>query len=372
MLVVGMHRSGTSAVTGVLGGLGLQMPRAEDRIKPTSSNPEHWESHSLMELNETLLAQSGGTWDAPPGSDLGTPTPWVGDGVADPGSALARAFPAPGPVAWKDPRLSLLLPAWRQVLPGPLAVILVWRHPLAVARSLRERDQMSLARGLALWEHYNLAALDGVRGLDTYVINYDELMGDRDATVGALGGWLRSLDQFASTVAEDGASALVVDTLRHQRPDADDRVLLDEHRQLIERLHSLTGPHRAIDPGPSTPDSAWTSEVLASRLELHEVARDRQRLGELVVEVEGFANEYRESADTYRLQAETYRQRLEADRDELAHQRELLAKAGRETQRAERIAANMRASTSWRMTRPLRLVVGKLAVHSSRARRGAR
>jgi hypothetical protein len=47
LLVVGMHRSGTSAVTGALGALGLGVVHADDRMDWPESNPEHLESVSV-------------------------------------------------------------------------------------------------------------------------------------------------------------------------------------------------------------------------------------------------------------------------------------------------------------------------------------
>ena len=128
VVVVGMHRSGTSAVTGALGALGLQMPRPGDRMAWDESNPEHWESLSLALHDEHLLHGLGGSWDAPP--DL--PRHWVHSaavlGGARSGALLAQAYPEPGPAALKDPRICLLLSHWRTVLPDPSA-----RRPAGVA-----------------------------------------------------------------------------------------------------------------------------------------------------------------------------------------------------------------------------------------------
>ena len=67
LLVVGMHRSGTSAITGSLGVLGFNTPHVRDRMGFSSaSNAEHWESLSLSAYNDHLLAKLGGSWDAPP------------------------------------------------------------------------------------------------------------------------------------------------------------------------------------------------------------------------------------------------------------------------------------------------------------------
>ena len=60
-------------------------------------------------------------------------------GLRDPGGLLTVAFVDGGPSVWKDPRVCLLLDYWREALTGPLAAVLVWRSPLAVARSLAQR-----------------------------------------------------------------------------------------------------------------------------------------------------------------------------------------------------------------------------------------
>ena len=66
IVVIGMHRSGTSALTGVLGGLGLALPQPSDRWEPLPSNPEHFESASMVWFDEHLIEVLEGNWDAPP------------------------------------------------------------------------------------------------------------------------------------------------------------------------------------------------------------------------------------------------------------------------------------------------------------------
>ena len=200
VLVVGMHRSCTSAATGALVTLGLNPCRLEDRMDWPESNPEHWESLSLGLHNESILAQFDGEWNAPPQF----PDDWEIEGdlgdAADPGGLLAAAYPEPGPSVWKDPRLCLLLPYWRTVLPPPIAAVLVWRPPLAVADSLFRRDGLPIADGLALWERYNRSAIQGLAGVDTFVIDYDSLVDDPDRFLGQLADWLGSMPQFLSLI----------------------------------------------------------------------------------------------------------------------------------------------------------------------------
>jgi hypothetical protein len=64
VLVIGMHRSGTSVVAGVLHDLGLSLPR--DLLVGGEDNPSHNESSALTKANEAILGILGGSWDSPP------------------------------------------------------------------------------------------------------------------------------------------------------------------------------------------------------------------------------------------------------------------------------------------------------------------
>jgi len=190
VIVMGMHRSGTSAVTGAIGALGFNLVSAEDRMSTHASNPEHWESLSISLHNDAILAHFGGSWDAPP--EL--PDGWERDGglpnTAAASESLAAAYPDPGPSVWKDPRVCLLLPYWRHVLRGPAAAVLVWRAPLDVARSLQRRNGMSLPDGVALWERYNRSAMANLAGTDTYVLDFDALVEDPASSLTVFTSWL--------------------------------------------------------------------------------------------------------------------------------------------------------------------------------------
>jgi hypothetical protein len=61
LLVLGMHRSGTSAVTRVLNLLGCAL--ADNLVGPSDGNETgHWESLAALELNDAILASAGSHW----------------------------------------------------------------------------------------------------------------------------------------------------------------------------------------------------------------------------------------------------------------------------------------------------------------------
>src|SRR3954451_12465839 len=129
--VSGMHRCGTSFVASVLPALGVSLGDASRLMRAGPDNPAgYYEIQAMLELNEALLAQLGGAWDAPPTLDPG----WETGAALDEFRARAARLvdeqfgegsERPPLVAFKDPRLSLLLPFWRTVVPIATTIVLV-------------------------------------------------------------------------------------------------------------------------------------------------------------------------------------------------------------------------------------------------------
>ncbi len=338
VLVIGCHRSGTSAVTGAMVALGLHGVDPADRMDPLDSNPEHWESLSLAFFDENLLTRLGAAWDAPPadGVEALLPPSLSGAQGLDPATIMAAAYPEPGPVVWKDPRACLLMPYWRAVLPEPLTAVFVWREPLAVARSLHRRDGIPLADGLALWEHYNRSAAVGLQGIDTYVLDYASVVADPRKSLGGVCDWLSGMDRFGSWVDTwdaDAAAQAIDEGLRHQTAgeDPDDGALPVDHQVVAEWLQAEAGAHFPLKTSPPGPPTVWPEALVASRRA--QVAWNRKtRLNEIRRERE---------IDTVRHLLEGERLRLEGSRRELER---------------------MRASTSWKVTGPLRSLMAKLSL----------
>jgi hypothetical protein len=190
VVVLGMHRSGTSAVTHALTELGLH--GVADAIGADWSNPDgHWESWRLMQLNNRLLQSAGGTWDDPPTGPLDAEDPQL---AAEAAATLHEVLPV-RPWLWKDPRLSFTLPFWRRVLDcsgsdAPAAVLCL-RNPLEVAASLERRNGMTRREGLILWERYTNACLENLDGLAVFVSRYEDFLADQTQ-------WCRQVTTFLS------------------------------------------------------------------------------------------------------------------------------------------------------------------------------
>ena len=156
IIVLGMHRSGTSLLTGCLEAAGLFLGTVNNAA-PFNKHGNK-EFGSIVELHDSILARHGFDWKTPPD----TPLTWTADeqrrmlDILDPYRALAS------PWGFKDPRVVWLIEGWLEIFPDA-ALISVFRHPLLVVQSLAERTGELLVlreQGLHLWHVTNRRILN--------------------------------------------------------------------------------------------------------------------------------------------------------------------------------------------------------------------
>jgi hypothetical protein len=139
---------------------GLDLGPRKDLLPPAVNNPQgFWESRSFLRLNDAILKELAGSWDAPPRREVvdWESEPGLGSLRKKAGELISR-FEGREPWGWKDPRNCLTLPLWRQLLPE-MKVLICVRNPLAVAESLWVRDGISYADSFDLWLTYNCRLL---------------------------------------------------------------------------------------------------------------------------------------------------------------------------------------------------------------------
>lgn len=189
ILVAGMHRSGTSALTGALGAVGIAL--GERLLLPGSDNPKgYWEHEDAVDIHERLLASLGRHWD----DVRALPAEWQTSEAARVASAeilevIMRDF-AQSPVwAIKDPRICRFLPLWiaatKQLGINPV-VLFVARRPSEVAASIEKRNHWASPIGELLWLRHVLEAEAASRALQRAVVVYDDLLADPDGAVSAV------------------------------------------------------------------------------------------------------------------------------------------------------------------------------------------
>lgn len=181
VFVIGMHRSGTSALTGVLTALGLN-PGGPLLGANESNAKGHFELISAVEHNERLLKTLGRKW-----SDVSAmPEDWwlrpdVLDQLPD-AVAIITDLAARGRWVLKDPRICLLLPHWLEACDRAgvdVSCVVALRNPADVASSLMRRDGIPLAMGALMWVRHLGAALTAMRNrVRAAVVCVEELMVD--------------------------------------------------------------------------------------------------------------------------------------------------------------------------------------------------
>ncbi len=177
VLVLGMGRSGTSAVTRMFVRSGFFAGRENDLLPANEGNPTgHWEHTNVWLANEQVLHRLDASWFDPPMASLQRASlDWAEPLLKAELDRIDREASG-APIVLKDPRIGVMMPLWEPIVRGRLHPILVVRHPLEVALSLYRRDAMPIACGLAAWELHMTALLDYVTGRLVTVAPYTRLV----------------------------------------------------------------------------------------------------------------------------------------------------------------------------------------------------
>ncbi len=175
ILVLGMHRSGTSATARLINLMGAYFAPEGASLGFNKDNPKgFWERRDVMRLNDALLEAQRCRWNRLTGwqfSEAGNAPQELRRTMR----SLILEMDAHRPWFIKDPRLCLTLPAWLPLLEAPVAVI-VYRDPAEIARSLHTRDALPPEYGLALWEYYAAGLLNATRGIPRLFVRYAALL----------------------------------------------------------------------------------------------------------------------------------------------------------------------------------------------------
>ena len=283
IVVLGMHRSGTSVLTRGLQGLGVYLG---DRFLGTRpDNPTgYWEDQGIVDLNERLLAALGLNWES---ISLIADSQWQRAEVQTLGDEAAAylqdrflQYPLWG---FKDPRTVRLLPFWRTVLQR-LGVddqyIIAIRTPLGVATSLLRRQNVSPATSHMMSLVYLVPYLHEIAGKPVVVADYDLLMADPRTQLSRVADRLGiPLRETETAAIEHFSKHFLVPGLRHGYFTRDDFDAIPEISPLIREAYLWLYRLATDQLTPHSP------EFLAAWEHLREV------LGDLI-DKDGFLKEH--------------------------------------------------------------------------------
>jgi len=421
VLVLGMHRSGTSALTRVINLLGVEL--GTDLMDAAEGNNERgfWEHQGVVDRHDRLLADLGMRWDDP----RAMPRDWLDHPAAvsaraDLEAIIEREFADSALWGVKDPRMCRLVPLWRRILDArgvEVIALHMLRHPLEIARSLERRDAMPRGRALMLWLRHQIEALESSDGVVQAWASFDRLMAGWKGEMARVGiGLGLGFDERIAGASAEVESFLDVG-MRHHALDDDvlrtepalaawvgrvyDAVRLADGGDRADALDAVRQVRDEIDRASYYFDDTfadWAGLELRLRSEI-DLRDDRVReLDETVREREGRIAERdsrivdrerqiveRDNAVAERDRAVAERDKAVAERDRSVSERDAAIKALRadvetlddaverlqgdvenlhgvlktrdfHVHNLEHDIAALKASTSWRVTAPLRAV----------------
>ena len=245
LLVLGMHRSGTSALTRTLNLVGAQLPSRllEARVDNVTG---YWESADLTAIHDRVLESAGTSWE----DFARIPASWHTSDVAESFrreilAVLERDFATSPLFVIKDPRICRLVPLWTSVLERfgvEAAFLIAFRNPIEVAESLKARDDLHPAKALLMWLRHVIDAERGSRGARRVLVSYEALLQDWRAVVRRVGRELGLEWPGLSHTADAAVEAFLDRRMRHQQSTLDEvrrrPEVLDWARSLYEALVS--------------------------------------------------------------------------------------------------------------------------------------
>jgi GT2 family glycosyltransferase len=364
VLVAGMHRSGTSATTRVINLLGADI--ASDLVDsiPGDNDRGFWESATTYALHDRLFASLDSAWDDP----YPLPDGWRESGAARAAKRAIRAhiemeFADSRMFVVKDPRATRVLSLWLEALDElsiEPVVVIPFRHPIETALSLERRDRLPLAQSLLCYIQSNLEVERASRGRQRVFQLYDDLISDwrpfaeKLANIGGPAG--KGLHPAVTGEIDRFLSA---DLRHHQAASANFASLPAEAATLAEMHDRML---QASSSGDETSLRACFDRI-------RERMRDAPKLFRAVASVK--AEAHRDEIASVQADAAAEVERRDAELDVLRSQlRQHQAKADERAEElrqqgvelASALASRMvevhavRASTSWRVTEPLRLL----------------
>src|SRR5436309_10337407 len=363
-------------LTKLLNACGLYLGTENELMPPQADNPDgFWEHLGFVALNDELLHELGGSWDLPPRADESFTSSRL-DPLHLKARLLIERFNSTRVWGWKDPRNSLTLPFWQQLLPKLKTLIMV-RNPLEVAHSMRKRNGSSYSFGLRLWEIYNRRLIEAVNGKQRLVTHYDLFFQEPEFE-------LRRITDFIGLPDVQVASAAALVTTRRRNTHFTVEQLIDARvaPEVIELYRGLIAEaSRTRDGKASMANARQATKQNEPNLLPGSVTRLNAFVPERIAQIEDLYRELLTQAEArHKLQVEELTAGLRDKSISLAEseerESELRQRLRLQLKAAERLcrfldetddaAARLRSSARWQIANPVAAIKAKLSPSQSR------
>ncbi len=228
--ITGMHRSGTSMIARLLNLSGVYLGPESDLISPAADNPEgFWENKNFLDIDEEILTRLGGSWDAVPVLNEGWQESNQLLDLKTRAQALIGQFSEYKNWGWKDPRSSITLPFWQDLIPD-LKVVVCLRNPLEVAQSFYRRGYSSNLFSFHLWQSYYKTLFPTLPTGNYIITHYESYFIDSNSE-------LKRLLDFIEVPADEKIIKEVCSTIslkhKHNRSVLDDTIAAQPPQELM-------------------------------------------------------------------------------------------------------------------------------------------
>jgi len=303
ILVLGMHRSGTSAFSRVFSLLGAGLPK---RVLVADSGNErgYWEPERLVAIHDRMLAELSSRWDDwRPLLIVATTAERF---KAEISLAFDDEYGSLPLITLKDPRICRFVPFYLDLLIEksiePLIVIPI-RNPLAVAASLQKRNGITIGFASLLWMTHVLAAERATRGSARVIISYERLVSDWQSVISSISSRLNITWPLEPSDVAPQISEFIVPQLQHYNPSWSD---LAETPVISTWVKELYATAVRLETDPDTIEALHVFDQIRDKL-------DEFTIGGEAISIEMAAREAVSASAMDRLKVEMVRTRVETD-----------------------------------------------------------
>lgn len=236
IFVMGMGRSGTSTVAGVLQKLGIEWGASDKwMVSPDDNVRGFYEFVPLYEINVEILRRHGGNWHVPPKFLSGwEKNPLLSDLLIRAQEIISSNFQTD---LWgfKDPRCCLTMPFWRLAIENPIDCVFVFRNPLEVAFSLFKRDDFPIELGISLWLMNVMESWRTTQDLRRHFLFYEDILNDPAVEIERLE---RFIGRKFDGPNRDEAIRFVGQELRHQHVSFEEFLAHEQVSHQVKELYA--------------------------------------------------------------------------------------------------------------------------------------
>jgi len=219
LIILGMHRSGTSSIAGFFQQTGTYFGPPEMAFDLHATNRKgFFERKDVVRINDRILESAGASWITPERFPRSISVPYERHALYhDAESVVSELSTRPN---WfiKDPRMCVTLPFWKKLFTDPVYLLVV-RNPLNVAKSLAKRGDCSIPTGLALWERYTRDMFFHTRDNKHLVVSFEAIMADPLLVMSRIMADLAAFNGHAVDLQEDMLKSWFDRSLVHHEAD---------------------------------------------------------------------------------------------------------------------------------------------------------